>query len=86
MKILKKILYYLAIFLPILLIYQLMVSSESNVLTMSALISYIFIYRPLIDYCELIRKGISKKEAKKIFVPIKSSITRYRYFRELYFK
>lgn len=82
----KKTFYYLAILLPLLIIYQLMVINVSNALLIFVFCSYIFIYRPLIDYCELVRNGIPRNEAKKIFIPFKSAILRYKYFKELYFK
>ena len=75
-------LYYLAIFIPAILIVWLFRTKviESG-LFVGLLFFYLIVYRTFIDYLRLADKGIiGKKDFRKILIPG----SRIKYFRELY--
>ena len=77
----KLTLFYLAILLPIPLMYLVSVNYGPTAFTIFLLV-YIFLYRPVIDGLRLVQTGkITKSGFWKMFIP---GHTLY-YFRDLYF-
>jgi hypothetical protein len=75
------IIYYVAILLPIPLLYWSLFQSSSMFFVL--LMSYALIYRGFTDGQRLIEKGLlNKKEFWKAFIPFWTS----QYFRQLYFE
>ena len=78
----NSIVYYLAIFIPLIILYNLLKSDSIDTSWfLIAIFTYAFVYRMITDYYRLLsRNAIEKKDYWKLLIPG----SRYRYFRSLY--
>jgi hypothetical protein len=78
----NSIVYYLAIFIPLIILYNLLKSDSIDAtLFVICLFIYAFIYRNITDYFRLLsRHVIEKKDFWKLFIPG----AKYKYFISLY--